>query len=96
VFGVLKAAHRRERIPQADVLGRSVYLEQECDLCHAINGVGGSVGPDLGHVGSRRSRDWISEKIVDPQSHNPGSARPGHQLSKRQLDGLVDYLASLK
>ncbi|MFB3881518.1 MAG: c-type cytochrome [Armatimonadota bacterium] len=96
VFVGLRSAPRRERVSQACVLGRRVYLAQECDLCHSIGKVGGTVGPALDHVGSKRTPDWMREEIVDPQGHNPDSVMPGHQLSKRQLDALVDYLASLK
>jgi mono/diheme cytochrome c family protein len=30
------------------VRGRQIYAEAGCPTCHAINGVGGSLGPDLG------------------------------------------------
>ncbi len=77
-------------------LGRNVYLAQKCDACHAIKGVGGTVGPDLTHVGSARTPEWITAEIVDPAAHNPGTVMPPHELPEDELTALVDYLVGLK
>ena len=96
VYAGLRSAPPRARVAQGTELGRRVYLAQECDLCHAIDRVGGTVGPDLSHVGSKRSQGWIADEIIDPASHQPDSKMPTHELSKEQLDALVNYLAALK
>jgi mono/diheme cytochrome c family protein len=76
--------------------GRAVYLSQNCSACHRIAGKGGTIGPDLSHVGSRRSAAWIAKKITDPRATNPSSVMPPHQLSHKDLDALAGYLAGLK
>jgi quinoprotein glucose dehydrogenase len=40
----------------------------QCTRCHAINGDGGKVGPDLSHIASTISREQILEAIVDPSA----------------------------
>jgi len=63
-----------------------------------VNGLGGSVGPDLTHVGSRQPDvKWHVEHIRDPKSVHPESAMPafGH-LSEHDLEELAEYMVSLK
>jgi len=37
-----------------------------CASCHAVNGVGPRVAPDLGDVGALRTADLLHRKLVDP------------------------------
>ncbi len=77
--------------------GEAVFRAQNCTSCHSLNGSGGRVGPDLTHVGSRRSEDWIEAQLRDPRVHNPSSIMPPFaRLPKKDLDELADYLAGLK
>lgn len=77
--------------------GEAVYMSQGCSSCHKMNGVGGSVGPDLTHVGSRRDSEWIKAQIKDPKSHNPNSIMPSFaRLPEKDLGELANYLAGLK
>ncbi len=39
--------------------GELVFKAQGCSACHTLNGIGGKIGPDLTHVGSERSREWL-------------------------------------
>jgi mono/diheme cytochrome c family protein len=96
VYAGLRLAPARAQVSRGTGLGRRVYLAQECDLCHAIDGVGGTMGPDLSHAGARRDRSWLAEEITNPDSHQPGSRMPAHELSKKELDALAGYLAALK
>lgn len=38
----------------------------QCMRCHAIGGNGGSVGPDLQHIGSKLSREQLLEALLAP------------------------------
>ncbi len=51
--------------------GVSLFFSKGCSFCHVINGYGGSMvhGPDLSHVGSKRSLSWIKTQITDPSAH---------------------------
>lgn len=51
--------------------------EGNCWLCHMIDGKGGRVGPDLSRVGSRRTPEFLAEKIREPNKNlSPGMMEP--------------------
>jgi putative heme-binding domain-containing protein len=56
--------------PAASAGGNSANGERtfwmQCGGCHAINGRGGRLGPDLSRVGASQSRDALARAIRDP------------------------------
>jgi cytochrome c oxidase subunit 2 len=87
--------------------GRDLLETTSCAGCHTVAGTQavGTLGPDLTHVGSRRSlaadtltntaagmRRWLSAT----QSVKPGALMPQLDLSDRQVTELVAYLESLR
>jgi len=88
--------------------GERVFLNSACVLCHDVRGTRafGLAGPDLTHVGSRRSIaaltipntprslfDWIT----NPQRIKPGARMPGFaSLPASQRHALVAYLEGLR
>ncbi|MGH8513251.1 MAG: c-type cytochrome, partial [Gammaproteobacteria bacterium] len=79
-----------------------------CNGCHAIRGhfAGSSIGPDLTHVGSRRSlgagtlpmtRVAISRFIRDPSATKPGALMPSFEgMSAEDAEAISTYLAGLR
>ncbi len=79
------------------ILGKKVYDQNRCDICHKIGDKGGAIGPDLTHVGSRRDPAWLATQIRDPKSKNPNTQMPPFtQIQEGEMGALVDYLTSLK
>jgi nitric oxide reductase subunit C len=79
------------------LLGKDVFDQYRCDLCHKIEGKGGTIGPDLSHEGSKRDALWIEIQIRDPKSHDPKTAMPPFpQITEGETKVLIGYLASLK
>ena len=78
--------------------GAEVFRREKCMDCHTLKGKGGSVGPNLTYVGSKRSRDYIVVQIRDPKSHNPKTEMPSFRdkLSDQEIGDLADYLSGLK
>ena len=87
--------------------GKQVFLAGSCSLCHSVGGTPayGRVGPDLTHVGSRRTiaagtlpntRGHMAGWIIDPQRIKPGAYMPPNGLEPSQLDALLAYLEGLK
>lgn len=87
-------------------LGQEAFLSAGCAACHTVRGTPaeGLLGPDLTHVGSRRSlaaatrpntpghlAGWIS----DPQSIKPGNFMPPTLLSPEEHLAVLAYLESL-
>lgn len=87
--------------------GRQIFLSKPCAACHSIRGanVSAGTGPDLTHVGSRRTiaaglventRGSLAAWIADPQTMKPGNNMPMVPLSSEELLQLSAYMASLK
>ncbi len=77
--------------------GQSLFQSIGCVGCHSVNGTGGTIAPDLSNEGRRgRTRDWLTNQITNPKSHNPNTGMPAFStLSDQQLNQLVDYMLSL-
>ena len=78
--------------------GAAVFQREKCLDCHTLKGKGGSVGPNLTVVGSKRSRNYIFQQIKDPKSHNPNSDMPsfGTRIPEQDISAIADYLAGMK
>jgi cytochrome c oxidase subunit 2 len=88
--------------------GLRAFMSAGCQDCHAIRGTAasGRVGPDLTHVGGRRTLaaltipntprslfDWIT----NPQRMKPGARMPGFaSLPASERHALVTYLEGLR
>jgi nitric oxide reductase subunit C len=84
--------------------GAKLYLSSGCSACHSIGGKGGSVGPALDGVGTRRSAIWMERHISNPGQHvrlqpeehtMKASAMPPSRLKPIQIAAIVDYLLTL-
>jgi cytochrome c oxidase subunit 2 len=87
--------------------GEEVFLASSCAMCHSVRGTpaGASFGPELTHVGSRRTiasgtlpnnAGNLAGWIVDPQRIKPGAHMPTNQLEPADLQALVAYLQGLR
>ena len=48
--------------------GEKLFAKNGCDNCHRINGVGGSLGPDLSEIGKTRAREHLRQAITEPNA----------------------------
>jgi cytochrome c oxidase subunit 2 len=87
--------------------GYQYVTTRQCATCHTISGTpaGGTVGPDLTHLASRRSiaagtlpmsEGNLYGWVEDPQSVKPGSKMPTIGLEPNELHAVVAYLETLK
>jgi cytochrome c oxidase subunit II len=87
--------------------GRQLFVSKACGACHTVRGTAaaGTTGPDLTHVGSRRTvaagvfettRGSLAAWIADPQTIKPGNNMPMVPLSADELHAVSAYMASLK
>jgi cytochrome c oxidase subunit 2 len=90
-----------------EVAGYRYFTSHECSSCHNISGTpaGGTFGPDLTHVASRRtigagalpmSRGNLYGWVADPQAQKPGNRMPTIGLGANDLHAVVAYLERLK
>jgi cytochrome c oxidase subunit 2 len=88
--------------------GRAIFISAGCGACHTIRGTVtvGAVGPDLTHVGTRRSvgidtmpmtAENIARFIVDNQHIKPGNRMPPFRIfTAEELSTLSSYLVGLR
>jgi len=87
--------------------GRIVFESKACAACHTVRGTPaqGNNGPDLTHVGSRRTlaaglmetnRGSVAAWIADPQTIKPGNNMPMVPLQPDELRAVSAYMMSLK
>jgi cytochrome c oxidase cbb3-type subunit III len=55
--------------------GKDVYAANGCAICHAVDGQGGGVGPELTRIGEARSPKYLHDFLLDPGKNPPNDAR---------------------
>jgi mono/diheme cytochrome c family protein len=89
-------------VPQASADGSAragfAIFRRECLSCHAVNGQGGSVGPDLNvprSIVEYRPPEQIKDYIRDPSSFRYTSMPSHPHLTDGDLEGLLAYFAHM-
>lgn len=70
------------------------YFKNVCAACHAVNGVGGKIGPELDTAYQRYNPQQMTAWIKNPAAVKPGTAMPNLGLTDTQAAELVKYLQS--
>lgn len=76
--------------------GERIYQSQGCHNCHIVSGIGGTSGPDLSHVGSRRDKAWLIGHFKAPDNYVRDSAMPKVEAPEADIEKLSDYMLTLK
>lgn len=104
------AAEAADAVPPTDeaaLRGQEVFLSEGCGACHTVRGTEavGTVGPDLTHIGSRRTlgagRSTVTLEnlgtwITHTEALKPEVRMPSYALSEGDLADLTQYLKGLK
>lgn len=94
---------------QAARRGRDVFAAEGCAGCHVVDGgptatAGSDPGPDLTHVGSRRTLaadtiantpELMADWLRDPDEVKEGTTMPAPELTEDEVADLVAYLQGL-
>lgn len=70
-------------------------FQKQCITCHAINGIGGEMGPELNYpknVTEYWKETELVDYIVDPASFRHKVKMPALGITKQQSQEIVDYL----
>ncbi len=95
------AALQGEELSADSARGAQVFELQGCDNCHALNGVGPTIGPDLGRIVDRgftpasfAATMWNHAPAMWVETKLRGAARPA--LDARQAADLFAFFYSLR
>ena len=72
--------------------GALAVAGQGCLTCHKIGANGGTIGPDLTHIGSKLPAAGIERTLLNPSGVMP----PYTGLPEAKREAMVEYLASLR
>ena len=72
--------------------GRALFGEVRCVSCHGIKGRGGTMGPELTHIGDKVRRAWLFSYLKDPHRVQPDTPMLQYRLSDDQLRDLTVFL----
>lgn len=100
--------HRQQQLPASTQhAGEKLFMTKTCGSCHRIAGTAaqGITGPDLTHVGSRKTLlagalentpQNLEAWIKHPQEIKPGAYMPDLLAEDSSAKAIADYLYSLK
>jgi len=74
-------------------------FRSECVACHAINGEGGTIGPELNlplSIVEYRPAEQLERFIRDPAQFRYTSMPANPHLTQAQLDGLIAYFEAMR
>jgi mono/diheme cytochrome c family protein len=99
------SAHAQKNPHDMDKLGREQFIENRCVRCHTI-GRGRFVGPDLGGVGQKYTRDQLVKWIENPQQIYQSTGKmpmnegyppmPPLDVHPMAAQAIADYLLAVK
>ena len=78
-----------------EMAGVAYYRRENCSSCHAVNGEGAQIGPDLARTGVHRDAAWMIQHFKSPAGVRPGSSMPAIALNDSQLNALAAFLLKL-
>ena len=79
--------------------GKAAKLIEDlrCFSCHAINGRGGDMAPDLSWEGSSVQRKWLEDFLKNPNTLRPALIRrmPKFNLTQGEIATLTDFIMTV-
>src|SRR5262249_42624895 len=84
--------------------GQKLLASRGCFGCHMadpsaqrdLTGTYRQYGPNLAGIGSKASREWITQWILDPKAWNPDTKMPNLRLAPAEALDIAEYLSTLK
>ncbi|MCA9803051.1 MAG: cytochrome c [Cyanobacteria bacterium HKST-UBA02] len=84
--------------------GKVLFRKLACKQCHAVAGDGGELGPPLDGIGGHRGKEWLMDRLLDPEKQTKEFAEvfggrpnimPHTGVSKKQARLIADYLLTI-
>jgi mono/diheme cytochrome c family protein len=93
----LHAAGKRETDYRPAGKAGQLMTDMNCFSCHAINGRGGDMAPDLTWEGSSVQRKWLVDFLKNPNTLRPALIRrmPRFNVTAAEAETLADYVMAV-
>jgi mono/diheme cytochrome c family protein len=75
-------------------LGKTRFSEARCISCHAVEGKGGHLAPDLAKIASKATAAWIFNNINNVHLLQPGVEMPQYGFSTKETAAITAYMES--
>jgi mono/diheme cytochrome c family protein len=75
-------------------LGKTRFSEARCISCHAVEGKGGHLAPDLAKIASKATAAWIFNNINKVHLLQPGVEMPQYGYSTKETAAITAYMES--
>lgn len=72
--------------------GKRLFVENECQSCHALQGLGETIGPELANVSTKVNRIWLMSYLKNPANLHPETKMPSYDFTDQQVLNLTEYL----
>ncbi len=86
----------KKKNKRAMLMGKKAYKKTGCSGCHKIGEKGGTVGPDLTHIGARLNPAWMYKFFLNPQRMIKHVKMPNYGFKDKVAFNITYYLKSLK
>jgi mono/diheme cytochrome c family protein len=74
--------------------GKTRFSEARCISCHAVEGKGGHLAPDLAKIASKATAEWIFNYIKNVHLLQPGVEMPQYGFSIEEIAEVTAYIES--
>src|SRR5262249_22134419 len=103
--GVVAEANKKSVPSQTSIaLGKKLFYEHGCIVCHSLYGAGGQFAPALDGVSKRLTRDQISKRINQAELlalgpsfeyQERGTTMPPCGLTPSEIQQITDFLLTV-
>jgi mono/diheme cytochrome c family protein len=80
------------RDEQVIAQGKKIFGEARCISCHAVEGRGGTLAPELSRIAGKARPGWLLQYLRDPKKHAANSKMPRYRFSNQELNAVVAYM----
>lgn len=85
-----------KKLTPVELQGALVFQNKNCRNCHALDGIGGTRGPDLTTVGMRLTRDQLIDQVSNGTPGGGNMPAYGKQVRPAEMTALANFLSSLR
>ncbi len=78
------------QLDEQAVVGRGLWMQNNCQACHQLHGFGGFLGPDLTNAAARLERDQLDVRLALGEGQ-----MPRYEMGTAEVDALWAFLEAM-